>query len=201
MQRIALSLIALASILTACQSGGKQQTADGQKLTVSNQLLATVLENRVRDIYADVFREYNNEDSLRKLDIAIDHSVDEYRDAFIQQYCSKKWGTLVSEIDKIDSTYHSGDLGFWEADYWIQGNDWGNLSISDVRVVTYTDDEAVVELNLHNLETVKPVILAMVKEDDVWKIDNFKDAERGFDWKKAMMEYVNEETANNNKKK
>ena len=84
--------------------------------------------------------------------------------------------------------------GFFDADYWIMGQDWHNLSISDVEVLATTPNEAAVQFQLHNLDTVKPVALKLVNEDGVWKIDNFTDVNNDLDWKQSMQQYVNEET-------
>ena len=107
----------------------------------------------------------------------------------------------MRQINHIDSLYHDGELGFWEADYWIMGQDWHDLSISDVEVLAVTPSEAAVQFKLHNLGSVKTVALLLVKEDGTWKIDNFQDAdeEPALDWKRAMQEYVAEESAQNHK--
>ena len=102
---------------------------------------------------------------------------------------------MSRQIREIDSLYHADELGFWEADYWIMGQDWHQLSISDVKVQDVTQSEAHVEFMLHNLGTTKPVALNLVKEDGIWKIDNFRDLGNGMEWKRAMKEYVDHETA------
>lgn len=191
MKKVVISLMTVASMLVACQSGGNQQAADAQKTTVSRQLQMTELENRVRDIYADVFRVYNREDSLRNLDLlGDDPGAIAHRNEFIDKYCSKDWGKLVSKIAEIDSLSHRNEQGFWEADYWIMGQDWHNLSISDVKVQSCADNQAIVTFQLHNFDTAKPVTLKMVNEDGQWRIDNFMDKETGMDWMMAMLKYV-----------
>ena len=92
----------------------------------------------------------------------------------------------------MDSTQHEGEMGFWEADYWIMGQDWHNLHISDVKALKVTPGEAQVEFKLHNLDFVKTVTVTMVNEDGAWKISNFQDAE--VDVKQAMKRYIKEET-------
>ena len=79
------------------------------------------------------------------------------------------------------------------------GQDWHNLSISDIQVLASTSDEAAVQFNLHNLDTVQPVAVMMVNEDGVWKIDNFQAADSDLDLKKAMKRYVTEQRQQSDK--
>ena len=79
------------------------------------------------------------------------------------------------------------------------GQDWHNLSISDVKVLSVTPEEATVEFKLHNLDAEYPVSLRLVNEDGNWKIDDFVDVKNDLDWKRSMQEYVTDETAKNKK--
>ena len=147
---------------------------------------------RVQEIYGDVFKAYNLEDSLRNLDRPVEQGAEASRHDFSGKYCSREWNSLVRQIAEIDSLYHTGELGFWEADYWIMGQDWQNLSIDNVAVTSLTDSTALVDLSLNNCHNVTLVRLAMVKEQEEWKIDDFIDVSSDFDWKKGMKEYMKE---------
>lgn len=196
-QWICIAIAAL--VLSGCQTGSNSSEATTEAVTSADQeSVDQVVTQRVEEIYGDVFKAYNKEDSLRNLDITMKPSAYELRDEFNTNYCSKQWTDLVNKIDQIDSTYHAGEVGFWEADYWIMGQDWHNLHISDVKVLKTTASEAQVEFKLHNLDFVKTVKVTMVNEDGVWKIDNFLDDE--VDVKQAMSRYVKEETEKNAKK-
>lgn len=195
---IAIGAMVLA--LSACQSRPTQ--ADETVAEANQPTDAEVITARVQEIYDAVFKEYNLEDSLRNLDRLGDSpGAYAHRNEFIEKFCSSEWGRLVRQINHIDSLYHDGELGFWEADYWIMGQDWHDLSISDVEVLAVTPSEAAVQFKLHNLGSVKPVALLLVKEDATWRIDDFQDVEEApaLDWKRAMQEYVTEETAKNKK--
>lgn len=192
-------LLAVLLVLGSCKgqsdSAGETAAVD----TVEQPSEADVVK-RVNEIYDAVFKEYNREDSLRNLDkLGEDPGAFAHWYEFIDNYCSSEWGSLVRKVAEIDSLYHKDDLGFWEADYWIMGQDWHNLSISDVKVLSMAGSEAVVEFLLHNFDSAKPVTLKMVKEDGLWRIDNFKDNEVDMDWKRSLHEYVTEETAKNEK--
>ncbi len=199
MKKLILSLVALVAMLAACQSNGSQQAAESQKTTVSEQLTATEVQNRVRDIYSAVFKVYNEEDSLRNLDIQMENGVFENSDRFNKDYCSKEWNLLLAKVNEIDSLNHEGELGFWEFDYWIMGQDWHNLSISDIEVQNVAENEATVQMKLHNFDSVQTVGLLLVKEDGSWKIDDFKQADGDMDLKRAMQQYIEEETAKTKK--
>ena len=176
--------------------GSEKATAE----TVENQASdAEVVRQRVQEIYSEVFKEYNLEDSLRNLDQLEGLGAYARRGEFCRNYCSQEWNRLVSQIDEIDSLYHVGELGFWEADYWIMGQDWHQLSISDVEVLSVTPSQATVKFNLHNLDNVKPIVLLLVKENDTWKIDDFQDVDNDLDWKRSMQDYVEAETAKTKK--
>ena len=199
MKKLILSLVALVAMLAACQPNGSQQAAESKKTTVSEQLSATEVQNRVRDIYKTVFKVYNEEDSLRNLDIQMENGVFANLGQFNKDFCSKEWNRLLAKINEIDSLNHNGELGFWEFDYWIMGQDWHNLSISDIEMLNVAQNEATVQLKLHNFDSVVNVALQLVKEDGSWKIDNFQQADNDMDLKQVMLQYIEEETAKTKK--
>lgn len=193
-------LLTLALVIGGCRNQSQDSEKVAAETTVVNQESdAEVVKQRVQEIYSEVFKEYNLEDSLRNLDQLEGLGAYARSGEFCRNYCSQEWNGLVSQIAEIDSMYHDGELGFWEADYWIMGQDWHQLSISDVEVLSVTPSQAAVNLNLHNLDNVKPVVLLLVKENDTWKIDDFKDVNNDLDWKRSMQEYVEAETAKTKK--
>ena len=186
--------------LCACHSQSKNAGAPNVKDTANQIADAEAVQQRVQEIYSDVFKEYNLEDSLRNLDMLDGPGASARRGDFNRNYCSREWNGLSRQIREIDSLYHADELGFWEADYWIMGQDWHQLSISDIEVLNVSPTEADVKFMLHNLGEAKPVALILVKEGGIWKIDNFKDLNIDMDWKRAMKEYVGQESAKNKKR-
>lgn len=196
MKKVFIYTLAITAMMVACQPKDGQQNADVQKTTLQEVLDTTELETRVRDIYAAVFHVYNLEDSLRNAEEpVVDGVLDESND-FNGQYCSHEWNKLVKSINENDVLRHEGEQGFWEADYWIMGQDWGELSVSDIKVFLLKGDSAAVEFQLHNLGNMINVVLDMVHEDGEWKIDNFTDITNGMDWKATMKRYLEDEQAN-----
>ena len=185
--------------LCACHSQSENAGTPNVKDSAKQIADAEAVQQRVQEIYSDVFKEYNLEDSLRNLDMLDGPGASTRRGDFNRNYCSREWNDLSRQIREIDSLYHADELGFWEADYWIMGQDWHQLSISDIEVLNVSPTEADVKFMLHNLGEAKPVALILVKEDGIWKIDNFKDLNIDMDWKRAMKEYVGQESAKNKK--
>lgn len=186
--------------LCACHSQSENAGTPNVKDSANQIADAEAVQQRVQEIYSDVFKEYNLEDSLRNLDMLDGPGASARRGDFNRNYCSREWNDLSRQIREIDSLYHADELGFWEADYWIMGQDWHQLSISDIEVLNVSPTEADVKFMLHNLGEAKPVALILVKEDGIWKIDNFKDLNIDMDWKRAMKEYVGQESAKNKKR-
>ena len=185
--------------LCACHSQSENAGTPYVKDSANQIADAEAVQQRVQEIYSDVFKEYNLEDSLRNLDMLDGPGASARRGDFNRNYCSREWNDVSRQIREIDSLYHADELGFWEADYWIMGQDWHQLSISDIEVLNVSPTEADVKFMLHNLGEAKPVALILVKEDGIWKIDNFKDLNVDMDWKRAMKEYVGQESAKNKK--
>lgn len=185
--------------LCACHSQSENAGTPNVKDSANQIADAEAVQQRVQEIYSDVFKEYNLEDSLRNLDMLDGPGASARRGDFNRNYCSREWNDLSRQIREIDSLYHAGELGFWESDYWIMGQDWHQLSISDIEVLNVSPTEADVKFMLHNLGEAKPVALILVKEDGIWKIDNFKDLNVDMDWKRAMKEYVGQASAKNKK--
>ena len=177
MMRKYLLLAVTAFVLCGCQGQAVKNYKDE----------AQAVANRVQEIYQAVFKEYNLEDSLRNLGLPIETSAWERRNELNTLYCSTEWNEAFNKVEEIHSLLN----GWWEADYWIMGQDWHNLSISDIEVVSIDKDKAVVEFQLHNCDSTRPVRVIMVKENGIWKIDTFID-EEGCDWKKDMQESIKE---------
>lgn len=173
MKLIFFKLIFVAAIIGFSSCGKSNVNADQQhveSVPADEQAVA----QRVNDIYADVFsQEGKDYDSL---------------------YCSHDWNDKVKQITEFDNQHHSGEMGFFEADYWVMGQDADKLGITDVTVTELQGDRAVVGLNLHNCGSVSKVRLEMVREDGEWKIDNFINAgDEEYDWKASMVGYLEEQ--------
>lgn len=167
------------AVLGACSPrAGVEGTTDGSLDTGS-------VVQRVNDIYTQVFDLYG------KVSATSDLSSLENIDSL---YCSDDWNRWIARVDSVNQ--QNGVIDILDVDHWIMGQDWGKLSVSDIKVFLLKGDSAAVEFQLHNLGNMINVVLDMVHEDGEWKIDNFTDITNGMDWKATMKRYLEDEQAN-----
>lgn len=139
----------------------------------TNKQTETDVVSRVTDIYRQVSEMYSHDSpDMRYLD---------------SMYCSKEWNRLVETINKIDENI--GEIGFFDSDYWVMGQDYGDISADSIVVEKMEGDSASVSIHLHNFGNIIPVRLKMVKEGD-WMIDDFIDVKNDYDWKASMQDYI-----------
>ena len=170
------------AMLGACSPrAAVAETKDGKLDTIS-------VVQRVNDIYEGVFDYYGK--VLTTSTLSTLENIDSL-------YCSADWNAWVARVNDYDRKHEDdGMMGFFDADYWIMGQDWQDLSVSDIKVFLLNGDSAAVELQLHNLGNNINVVLDMVHEEGEWKIDNFTDITNGMDWKASMKRYLEDEQAN-----
>jgi len=167
------------AVLGACSPrAGVEGATDGSLDTGS-------VVQRVNDIYTQVFDLYG------KVSATSDLSSLENIDSL---YCSDDWNRWIARVDSLNQL--NGSIDILDVDHWIMGQDWGELSVSDIKVFLLKGDSAAVEFQLHNLGNMINVVLDMVHEDGEWKIDNFTDITNGMDWKATMKRYLEDEQAN-----
>lgn len=180
-------LLAVAAIcLGACTTGNQV------KINENNTALDTAsVVQRVKDIYADVFHHYE----LMALPDGPRNRLTGIKPSAVK-FCTQDWNYWVTQVTSYDVTHNEGEIGFFDADYWIMGQDWGDLSVSDIQVTEMTDSTATAELNLHNLGTVTALRLDLCLEDGIWRIDNFIDVKNDIDWKANMKDYLSDKSTN-----
>lgn len=167
------------AVLGACSPrAGVEGTTDGSLDTGS-------VVQRVNDIYTQVFDLYG------KVSATSDLSSLENIDSL---YCSDDWNRWIARVDSVNQ--QNGVIDILDVDHWIMGQDWGELTVSDIKVFLLKGDSAAVEFQLHNLGNMINVVLDMVHEDGEWKIDNFTDITNGMDWKATMKRFLEDEQAN-----
>ena len=137
-----------------------------------------VITDRVNAIYAAVAEAYPEINDITP-------SNDQLDDA----YCTSEWKTLVQMVNSKDAE-NMGRGGFFDADYWIMGQDWGKITISGLKVDVKDNTHANAFFTLHNLGSQTKVHLELVFEHGEWLIGNFIDETHKMDWKKSMMQYL-----------
>ena len=156
--------------------------ADAPVVDETERKTDAYIVQRVESIYADVFAEYNaaNEEENE----AIPQSSPD------EKYCSDSWNKLLLQVSEFDQQHNPDDIGFFDADYWVMGQDFQDLSISNVKLTNHDGDEAEVEFDLHNSGQVTHVRLELDYERGNWYIDNFIDIDNELDWKDDMKDYL-----------
>ena len=144
-----------------------------------------MVSQRVKEIYNTVNQVYAHLD-----DGGVESGTD--LDAL---YCSADWRKTVKAVGKKD--IDNGGMGFFDADYWVMGQDFdnGNISVSDIKI-DHIDLEttpwcATATFMLHNFSPIS-VRLDFVYEEDEWKVDNMIDQSDELNWKECMKEYLAE---------
>lgn len=119
---------------------------------------------RIHDIYSEVFSQYNQSQDTPSVP-NIDESL----------YCSKAWMADKHAVRRAEEK-HPGEMGCFEYDYWVQGQDWHELSFGGIRPTRVTPKKAEATITVHNMGGTAEVRLTLVKEDGRWMIDNIDNA-------------------------
>jgi len=142
----------------------QNQSADAQQNQVADAQhhQATDVKARVEAIYADVATTYNRCNEQGDMQLLQETNFDE-------KYCSSDWNEAQRQAMAV---YDEDDGPLFDYDYWVSGQDFQNVSASDVKVIKLEADKAVVTLNVHNCGTVTAIRLELVYERNNWFIDN-----------------------------
>lgn len=180
--------ILVALLMAGCgakSSDTSSQTTESQESKPSTSAVTPKSDgnvlHRVEQIYKDVAAEYAKYDEDFE-------SMDD--DGLDDRFCSDEWKGLVAKVVDFDSTNNPDEIGFFDADYWVMGQDSQDLSASDFNLVEEKGDKAIVEFNLHNCGSITKVRLEMVRERGDWFIDNFIDLDNAINWKEEMKDYL-----------
>lgn len=143
--------------ILAWREDGCEVVSEGEE----KRQLTKDVEQRVRGIYDEVFGWY-----LAHVNVYSQNDTDH------DKFYSKDYRQTISDVASVDA--ESEDIGFFDYDHWIQGQDWDKdlamefdyVEIQDVR-------HARAHIRITNCGTQSPLVLAMVKEDGQWFIDDF----------------------------
>ncbi len=185
MKTIYLSLIALS--LVACSgNGGKQKQANGNDSTVVSSKPtkadeAAKARKAAEKIYADVFGWYNKAEQAG--------TEPQEEPDFNAYYTSNSYKALLQKVvDKDRSLIAKGEVGFFDYDHWICGQDYQGLAFAVAKCERISDERCRVEADITNCGQKQRITLMMVFEDGVWRIDDF--IRDGSSEKTSMAQYV-----------
>lgn len=174
MNRIILIATFLVATLTACNSG-----AQNNQQATDDAATRKAIADRVTDIYTAICKAYPDDHGFGE-----DGEFTEFTfQNFDSLYCTKGWNQLLADIQEIDSR-NPDDIGFFDFDYWIMGQDWGNLHFDNVDVKEVMGDTATVTLNWYNFGNCEQLELTLLREDGEWRIDNLQNL------RQDMQEYI-----------
>ncbi len=164
------------------QEGNDAPMIDDTTVKTENQNPANpeIIMERVNAIYEAVAAAYPEV-----------HDISPSNDELDDAYCSSEWNTLVQMVNSKDAET-MGREGFFDSDYWIMDQDWGKISISDVKVEVKDNEHANASFLLHNLGSATKVTLELVFERGEWLIGNFIDETKKVNWKKSMTKHLEE---------
>ena len=206
MKRLCILSLFMAFLLMGC-NGGKPSGADaGKPVSAADTLqaaadtaanastqtvavktkeqLAEDVAARVREIYDAVIETYTPDATGADLSKA---RLDE-------RFCSDDWLAALHAVMEKDEGL-DGEIGFFEADYWVMGQDFQDLKAENIKVVSLSPDEgkATATLDWHNCGNVTKVMVSLVFEHDEWKIDELTDRTHGdTGWKADMKAYASD---------
>ncbi len=182
-----VSLIALS--LVACSGkGGKQKGANSDSTTdVSNRATTTdeaaEAGKATAEIYDDVFSWYKKAEQA-KTEQGDSPNFDAY-------YTSASYKALLQKVlDKDQQLAAKSEVGFFDYDHWICGQDYQGLTFAVVRSKKVCDGLCRIEADVTNCGQTQRIALTMVYENGVWKIDDF--IRDGQSEKQRMQEYIKE---------
>lgn len=184
MKKLSIVLAALLMATSACQAESWNFMFNKDKIEQEVEAETKAPENNlkahIQAIYDDVRKNYpagHSEPPKKVVDLNA-------------TYCSSDWNRMVESVVEKDKK-NKEEVGFFDADYWIMGQDWGDLTPVNIQVTMQGQNRASVSFEMDPMGGgMKLVQLEMVMERGAWRIDNFIDRKNGLDWKENMREYL-----------
>ncbi len=181
-----LLILATAIAMVGCgntgHTGKGQSAADSCQATLNDTAAeAKAASQSVNEIYNDVFGWYTRAEK----DVTMLGKMPD----FDSIYTSADYKALLSKVKAADKTVEAnGEIGFFDHDHWVCGQDFDGLQMKVVKVVATAPGKCTAEIDVTNCGATTQETLDMVFEDNQWKIDDFKTD--GQSEKAQMREYV-----------
>ncbi len=179
-------------LLLACENKQKEgSNADGTRngnecsadsvsySNIEEDMAEEKVRTRVTNIYDKIFGWYlSHADSVGIVSFDTD------------DYLSEDYLKLYRQVKERDSKLE-GEIGFFDGYHWIQGQDWSNdLSMQIERVEVVDANHARCNVLIHNGGCDTPLILSMVRQKEIWYIDDFIDKARNYSETEQMQKYL-----------
>lgn len=188
----ALYVFILAFAVASCSSTGSKQKQTYGKLSGNSAELTEKTDKGIdtnqaarkalQAIYADVFKWY----ALAEKDLSVLNKMPD----FDEKYMSSEYKRLLVKVKTIDKKHEDqGEIGFFDYDHWVCGQDFQNLSMKVVKT-TVDSGKCSADVIITNCGNENCVTVDLVCENGVWKIDDFHTD--GTSEKARMRQYVSD---------
>ncbi len=181
-----LLIWAAAIALTGCGNTGNnanQTSPDSAKVETAADTVTTTqaVDKRVNEIYANVFAWY----ARAEKDISVINKMPN----FDSIYTSADYKEALRKVKARDKQSEAnGEMGFFDHDHWVCGQDFQNLSMKLVKTEATAPSKCTADVDITNCGTTTRVELDLVLENGQWMIDDFKTD--GQSEKAQMREYA-----------
>ncbi len=190
----ALYVLMLTIVVASCSStGNKPNQTNGKSLGDSvkstdsyNKQDSTdqAARKALQTIYADVFKWY----AKAEKDISVLKNMPD----FDAKYMSAEYKELKRKTKTFDDKHATqGEVGCFDYDHWICGQDFQNLSMKIVKMVV-DSGKCSADIEITNCGTKNSVTVDLVWENGEWKIDDFYISD--ISEKTRMKQYIAEDS-------
>lgn len=174
MKRVFFTTLTAALLFCACNSGTSAQ----QKVNDDTATRDSIIQ-RVTDIYTAVCKGYPSDHGLDA-----DSEIYELNLPNLDTlYCTRGWNELLGKVAEKDSRTPD-EIGFFDFDYWIMGQDWDDLHFDNIVVNDLSGDTATVSLDWYNFGTCQNIAIVLLREEGEWRIDDIEGL------RQSMQEYI-----------
>ncbi len=175
----AVIFVCAVAVLAGCGHGGSGKAADSTAVVADSAAQGAAA--RLEAIYADVFGWYAKAEK--------DLSVAKKMPDFDAEYMSSAYNDVLRKVKDIDKKAEAnGEIGFFDYDHWVMGQDYQGLKMVVVNVRPTGQGKCSADVDITNCGTTQRIAVALVLENGQWMIDDF--VRDGQSEKSQMLEYV-----------
>lgn len=108
---------------------------------------------------------------------------DEGQEYAFRKYASSRLNKLMEEVSNaIESGKIEPMVYGWDCDPWIMAQDWNHPVAEVKKIHDLSDNQCKIDIVIHdgeNDEYSSNITITLVKENNVWKVDDFTSSESG----------------------
>lgn len=179
---IGIAVLVLLGILVSLLPSSSDKETETKEVTSEKIGELNSLETNKTEVKEDVL----SEEYLRNyLDETLPVAIKMQKDKAVQKYFSNEFIDLYKRVNDYDN--ETGEIGFWDADFWTDYQDGTLKNASVLHVLDLSNNKATVTIQYiiyidgHEKKELKP--FEMIFENNRWLIDdlnNYKDRLRSY---------------------